>query len=604
MANGLGLLPREIDTGSAAARIKGTVTPQAAPQSGPAPTQLAAAPQPSPPLPKAQPAQAFGQKFQQDPLAAIGLLLSNVGAGIRGQELPTTRQDREQRIAAGQERQMNMQQQGLRLQAAGVAFKAIENGVEMIKNVPVEQHGEVIERIASSIELPGVDLKGILTAHSQGQLKNFEANIKALNADPIMAAMVASLPLETMAPAEQAKAIDSIVQTKQSIVAKVAEQRALAPGKEAAAERTAELGVETAVAEQEALAPGRLQEVTQQAAINIQAALAEQGVLAPGRLEEAQNIAKVEIEKQLQIATGKGEAFKSERVQVRDAESGEISTFVADTTAAKADLDQQLKDKKLVKTSVVAPPRFESHVDPVSGERFKVDTQTGDVTPLRPPEVTAEEAPSVVRGVETPQQPKNVFFRTLGGDTVQTPLPESLERPNITENPAFQVPVIFSLGNLGVPGKFKSALSKTIGQLSPELSFPDVAEERERIGLLKAQIRQAYREEGGRTPVVVLEQLLRLVPDEQAFFENPTDAAAQLGELSQNLKVNIQNDSAFAKDRRNPADARKDAIERVRGSLVVLDMIGPVAATEADVDRLAPGTLFYWKPGRVYAEKE
>ncbi len=89
---------RETDTASAAARVTPprTTTPAAKPSSSGAP------------------------QFADNPFGAVGLILSNIAAGMRGQELPTTRIRREQAA----EKQFNLR----RLQTI---FDLVEKGVGM-----------------------------------------------------------------------------------------------------------------------------------------------------------------------------------------------------------------------------------------------------------------------------------------------------------------------------------------------------------------------------------------------------------------------------------------------------------------------------------------
>ena len=94
------------------------------------PRGIGLAPVPSSPVPQSNPLTSLGNalqgtpsgapQFSDNPLGAIGLVLSNFAAGVQGQELPTTKIQRNQ-----------LAQQQLNLQQLRVNLDAIKQGVEM-----------------------------------------------------------------------------------------------------------------------------------------------------------------------------------------------------------------------------------------------------------------------------------------------------------------------------------------------------------------------------------------------------------------------------------------------------------------------------------------
>lgn len=95
------------------------------------PRGIGLAPVPSSPTPQSSPLTRLGgaltgtpsgaaPQFADNPLGAIGLVLSNFAAGVRGDELPTTKIARQQ-----------LQQQQVNLQQLRVTLDAVKQGIEM-----------------------------------------------------------------------------------------------------------------------------------------------------------------------------------------------------------------------------------------------------------------------------------------------------------------------------------------------------------------------------------------------------------------------------------------------------------------------------------------
>lgn len=89
-------------------------------------------------------------KIRDNPIGAIGLVLSNVAAGIRGQELPTT-----------QLRKERMAQRELELRQLGVTLKAVKEGVGLFAGVD-RNNPKIAEQMAAftgqfSEALPGFE---------------------------------------------------------------------------------------------------------------------------------------------------------------------------------------------------------------------------------------------------------------------------------------------------------------------------------------------------------------------------------------------------------------------------------------------------------------
>lgn len=92
-------------------------------------------PQPQPNLSAAGSTQTGAPDFKTNPLGAVGLVLSNVAAGMRGQELPTERMVKDQ-----MERQAN----NLRLLGAGLGIA--DKLLQAAANVPEPQRAALIEK--------------------------------------------------------------------------------------------------------------------------------------------------------------------------------------------------------------------------------------------------------------------------------------------------------------------------------------------------------------------------------------------------------------------------------------------------------------------------
>lgn len=127
---------------------EGTVA--AAPVAPMAAAPLAASATPTPAAPVAAAPAAAARKplvdFNENPLAAIGLVLSNVAAGMRGQELPTTK------LAA-----IQATRDAQKLHQITTQLDVVERGIKIAQTMPVDQRAAFVQGFAHNFEtsLPG-----------------------------------------------------------------------------------------------------------------------------------------------------------------------------------------------------------------------------------------------------------------------------------------------------------------------------------------------------------------------------------------------------------------------------------------------------------------
>lgn len=134
MANGFGLTAEREGLGLA------PQTAQTAPPETPRETDTTAAAEAVKPRRK-----SAIPSFKDNPLGAIGLVLTEIARGAKGQ--PSAIPELERKALA---------QEALNLRQTGVMLKATEAGLKMLKNVPPDQHEGAIAAFEQTIGLPGV----------------------------------------------------------------------------------------------------------------------------------------------------------------------------------------------------------------------------------------------------------------------------------------------------------------------------------------------------------------------------------------------------------------------------------------------------------------
>lgn len=135
-----------------------------------------------------QPKQAPLIDFHTNPLGAIGLVLSNVAAGMQGAELPSDKL-----------RAQQMAQQAQQYRTAALALDVIDKTSTFVSKLPAAQRGDAIKDLDSrfSPALGGQSIAPFLTAITAGTDTQRDATlqaIKELNPSPAMLAYFGANP--------------------------------------------------------------------------------------------------------------------------------------------------------------------------------------------------------------------------------------------------------------------------------------------------------------------------------------------------------------------------------------------------------------------------
>lgn len=143
-----------------------TVPPELPPEAAQVPAAPAIAPAAASVAPNLLPSERV--QWKNNPLAAIGLVLSNVAAGMRGQPLPTDR------LA-----QQDIEAQALAYKQASFGLDVVDKYTQILGNTPAEQRAGVINHADQIFGKMVPSLKPLLTAVSSGQIKNAEQKLAA-----------------------------------------------------------------------------------------------------------------------------------------------------------------------------------------------------------------------------------------------------------------------------------------------------------------------------------------------------------------------------------------------------------------------------------------
>ncbi len=169
--------------------------------------------------------------FQDNPLGAIGVILSQAAAGMRGVAGPV---DRAEANA--------IEQQGLKLRAASVQFRGIEALTEQLSNTPPDSHAAVIARFEDI--LPGI--REFADDTSKQQIERMKAGLEFLKDNTQLQPWISEVTQrENLTLTE----VNDLVETTQETLAKIADEK-----------RKAKLDVSTAVEKQMALSKGKVAE--------------------------------------------------------------------------------------------------------------------------------------------------------------------------------------------------------------------------------------------------------------------------------------------------------------------------------------------------------
>lgn len=185
----------------------------------------AAAPQPKPQPKPSQERKSSLPRFDENPIGAIGVVLSQVAAGMRGTEGPVEKAQAQA-----------LQDQALRLRTAAVMFDAIKAGSAMLDQAPAGQRDKVISQLEATVQLPGL---GDMLRALGGSGKK-DAVIGFLDEHPNMLPGIADLVQSGVLDA------DGAVKMVTDLLAKQAEARAGIAAEVAKEEATREGKVKTA----------------------------------------------------------------------------------------------------------------------------------------------------------------------------------------------------------------------------------------------------------------------------------------------------------------------------------------------------------------------
>ncbi|MEE8607224.1 MAG: hypothetical protein V3S55_06460 [Nitrospiraceae bacterium] len=220
------------------------------------------------PATAAQPAPAQSPKrkpgtidFEKDPLGSIGLILREAGAALQNKPSPSAavRKDAqvEERLRAGQE----LEATGLRIRIAAQAMKTFSQLVEAGEGLPpgaldslFAKFGNVGGISRTEAAAGGIDPVSLAKEVLEGKRPGLLATLRRLQDDPVTFAFVA----DALGPNASIDEMEKLIKGALELKEKVSTEKALAPGKEKAAESAAALEVKTAGEKQGALAPGKV----------------------------------------------------------------------------------------------------------------------------------------------------------------------------------------------------------------------------------------------------------------------------------------------------------------------------------------------------------
>lgn len=158
------------------------------------------------------------QSFEDNPLGAIGLILQEFAAGVRGTEGPVAKANK---TAA--------QQMGARIQLTQARLNALKTAFDMIDASSPEQLEPTIKLITNAA--PDFDLEESLRAHAEGKIENMKGTVEGALGNPLFQAFVAQTPgFENQPLKAQFEIAEKFNDFQFELQGKMAEQEALAPG--------------------------------------------------------------------------------------------------------------------------------------------------------------------------------------------------------------------------------------------------------------------------------------------------------------------------------------------------------------------------------------
>ena len=496
---GLGLV-RETNTAAAAASA---VPSQAAPVVGVERTEIGSpadlqqrAPAPAPAPAPAKPKSAIPQ-FSENPLAAIGIILQEVAAGMRGTEGP---------VAKANKLALTRQATQMRTQAA--VLTGLDAATKTIPRLRPDQIQAYVENFP---DIPGTNLKATVQAFADGELEGLDKTIAGLKADPTAVMFMGDVDLSGKSPQEVKALFDQVLAFKTTLTGKVATQAALAPGVDDAAQRRADLEVKTALEKQEALAPGADDAARKKAALAVETALEKQAALEPGlvSLEAKKAAAREKAKGATESALLKGGAIKpsvtSEMRKIAGIAHG--GSVLDELTGEVTGLNRE-QSQNMVKVIAEA-------------ERLITD---GKATSA---------ATAVIQAVKTVGLPE-----VLNPEIeISTAMREQLldQRVEVTVLKGFALDLLgdVSLGT-GALSNLQAAMDATLGQVvdlvAEGVFFQDTQEAREDIRLFNQEVKRAIVN-NPRFPVAEQEIVQKMLVDPSAWFKNPSTAVVNFRQL-------------------------------------------------------------------------
>lgn len=202
--------------------------------------------------------------FEDNPIAAIGLILQEFAAGVKGTEGPVAKANKGA-----------IEQQAFQLRKDAQTLQAIKFGIEQLEAFP----GGNSEALISTIGKISEEAAAALSEISKEGVEKSREMLDFVNEHPEI--------FPGFATFARLLGMKKTLGIFGGAIAEVVRQKALAPGEEDAAQKAADREVSTALAKQKALVPGASQAAKDRAQLEVDTALRKQQVLASGRIAEA-----------------------------------------------------------------------------------------------------------------------------------------------------------------------------------------------------------------------------------------------------------------------------------------------------------------------------
>ena len=220
--------------------------------------------------------------FEDNPLGAIGLILQEFAAGVRGTEGPVAKANK----AAAQ-------QMGARIQLTQARLNALKTAFDMIDASSPEQLEPTIKLITNAA--PDFDLEESLRAHAEGKIENMKGTVEGALGNPLFQAFVAQTPgFENQPLKTQFEIAEKFNDFQFELQGKIAEQEALTPGRVSEAGNVA--AAQREPSQEAAERAGKIttaKEAARQKAGGAESALLKGGAIKPSVTSEMRKIAGI-----------------------------------------------------------------------------------------------------------------------------------------------------------------------------------------------------------------------------------------------------------------------------------------------------------------------